>query len=79
MLTGNEELVLKNNETLGKNEYLGTIAEDLDLHYWKDNSVLLSNTKCFDRIDNIIKKYKNHLSIKTTKSNCKGLVLFLSE
>ena len=78
MLTGNEELVLKNNETLGKNEYLGTIAEDLDLHYWKDNSVLLSNTKCFDRIDNI-KKYKNHLSIKTSKSNCKGLVLFLSE
>ena len=66
MLTENAELVLKNNKITDTfNEYCGTIVEDLDLYYWKDNSV--SNTKSFDRINNIIKKYKNHTSIKNIK------------
>ena len=57
MLTENAELVLKNNKITDTfNEYCGTIVEDLDLYYWKDNSV--SNTKSFDRINNIIKNTK---------------------
>ena len=56
-LTKTWELVLKNNlvtDTL--NEYFGTTVEVLDLHYWKDNSEILLNTKSFHRINYIIKK-----------------------
>ena len=40
------------------NEYFETIVRYLDLHYWKDNSELLSNTKFVDRINNIMKNKK---------------------
>ena len=57
MLTENGELGLKNNKVAETfNEYFGTIVEVLDLYSWKDNSELLSNTKSFDRINNIVKK-----------------------
>ena len=68
MLTENEELVLKNDEIAGTlNEYFGTTAEDLDLCYWKNHDELPLNTKPFHRINNIIKRYKNHPSIKNIK------------
>ena len=80
MLTENGELGLKNNKVAETfNEYFGTIVEVLDLYSWKDNSELLSNTKSFDRINNIVKKYRNHPSIKNIKENSKILGIFLSE
>ena len=60
MLTENGKSVLKNNEIVNAfREYFRTIVEDLDLYYWKDNSELLSNTKSFGRINNIIRKQKS--------------------
>ena len=80
MLTENGELGLKNSKVAETfNEYFGTIVEVLDLYSWKDNSELLSNTKSFDRINNIVKKYRNHPSIKNIKENSKILGIFLSE
>ena len=66
--TENVELVLKNNKiTDSFNEYFETIVEDLDLHYCKDNSELLLDTKSFDRVNNVINKYKNYPRIKNIK------------
>ena len=78
MLTKNGQLVLKNNEIADTfNENFGTIIEDLALYFWKDNSELLSNTKSFDRTNNIIKKISS--KHKKTSKNSKILAIFLSE
>ena len=53
------------------NEYFETIVRYLDLHYWKDNSELLSNTKFVDRINNIMKNKKMIQTWKTSKNNLK--------
>ena len=86
ILTENGELVLKNKKVADTfNEYFGTILEVLDSYYWKDNSELLSNTKSFDRINNIIKKSSKHKKqnkknkTKNKKKNSKILAIFLSE
>ena len=72
MLTENGELVLKNKKVADTfNDYFGTILEVLDLYYWKDNSELLSNTKSFDRINNIIKKSSKHKKQNKTKKKKK--------
>ena len=70
MLTEHKELVLKNNEITNTfSKYFGIIVEDFDLYYWKNNSELLSNTKSFDRINNVIKKYKSHPRTKNIKKH----------
>ena len=80
MLTEDGVLVMKSNKIANTfNEYFGTIVEDLDLYYWRDNSEFLSNTKSFDRINNIVKIYKNHPNIKISKRNSRILVIFLSK
>ena len=68
MLTEIGKLVLKNTQIANRfNEYFGTVVQDLVLYFRKHNSELLSNTKSFDRINNIIKKYKNLSNIKYIK------------
>ena len=63
MLSENGELILKNKEIANTfNDHFGSIVVNLGLDHWDDHS--LSPTKGDDRIDNIIKRYKNHPSIK---------------
>ena len=58
MLSENGELILKNKEIANTfNDHFGSIVDNLGLDHWDDHS--LSPTKGDDRIDNIIKRYKN--------------------
>ena len=68
MLSENGELILKNKEIANTfNDHFGSIVDNLGLDHWEDHS--LSPTKGVDRIDNIIKRYKNHPSTKNIKQN----------
>ena len=68
MLSENGELILKNKEIANIfNDHFGSIVENLGLDHWDDHS--LSPTKSSDRIENIIKRYKNHPSIRNMKAN----------
>ena len=60
----NGELILKNKEIA--NTFRSTVG-NLDLDHWDDHS--LSQTIGSDTIDNIIKRYINHSSIKSIKAN----------
>ena len=46
--------------------HFGSIVDNLGLDHWNDHS--LSPTKGSDRIDSIIKRYKNHPSNKNIKA-----------
>ena len=48
------------------NDHFGSIVDNFGLDHWDDHSI--SPTKGSDRIDNIIKRYKNHPSIKNIKA-----------
>ena len=52
------------------NDHFGSIVGNLDLDHWDDHS--LSPTIQSDRIDNIIKRHKNHPSIKNIKAKFNG-------
>ena len=66
MLSENGELILKNKEIANIfNDHFGSIVENLGLDHWDDHS--LSLTKSSDRIENIIKRYKNHGVFKASK------------
>ena len=68
MLSENGELILKNKEIANIfDDHFGSIVENLDLNHWNDHS--LSPTESSDRIENIIKWYKNHPSIRNIKAN----------
>ena len=68
MLSENGELILKNKELANIfNDHFGSIVENLSLDHWDDHS--LSPTKSSDRIENIIKRYKNQPSIRNIKAN----------
>ena len=76
MLSENGELILKNKEIANTfNDHFGSIVDNLGLDHWDDHS--LSPTKGDDRIDNIIKRYKNHPSIKNIKAKIHFLFRFL--
>ena len=63
MLSENGELILKNKEIANTfNDHFGSIVDNLSLDHWYDH--FQSPTMGSDRIDNIIKRYKNHPSIK---------------
>ena len=63
MLSENGELILKNKEIANTfNDHFGSIVDNLSLDHWEDHSQ--SPTMGSDRIDNIIKRYKNHPNIK---------------
>ena len=67
MLSENGELILKSKEIANIfNDHFGFIVDKLSLDHWNDHS--LSPTMGFDRINNIIKRYKNHPSIKNIKA-----------
>ena len=75
MLSENGELILKNKEIANTfNDHFGSIVDSLGLDRWDDHS--LSPTKGDDRIDNIIKRYKNHPSIKNIKAKFNSARIF---
>ena len=75
MLSENGELILKNKEIANIfNDHFGSIVENLGLDHWDDHS--LSPTKSSDRIENIIKRYKNHPSIRNIKANFDSVCIF---
>ena len=75
MLSENGELILKNKEIANVfNDHFGYIVENLGLDHWDDHS--LSPTKSFDRTENIIKRYKNHPSIRNIKANFNSVCIF---
>ena len=75
MLSENGELILKNKEIANTfNDHFGSIVDNLGLDHWDDHS--LSSTKGDDRIDNIIKRYKNHPSIKNIKAKFNSVRIF---
>ena len=75
MLSENGELILKNKEIANIfNDHFGSIVENLGLDHWDDHS--LSPTKSSDRIENIIKRYKNHPSIRNIKANFNSVCIF---
>ena len=68
-------LVLKSKEIANTfNDHFGHIVYNLGLHHWNHHS--LSSTIGFDRIDNLIKRYKNHLSINNIKAKFNGFRSF---
>ena len=75
MLSENGELILKNKEIANIfNDHFGSIVENLGLNHWDDHS--LSPTESSDRIENIIKWYKNHPSIRNIKANFNSVSIF---
>ena len=75
MFNENGELILKNNEIVNIfNDQFGSFVENLGLDHWDDHS--LSPTKSSDRIENIIKRYKNHPSIRNIKANFNSVCIF---
>ena len=70
-----QESILKYKE-IGNifNDHFGSIVENLGLDQWDDHS--LSLTKSSDRIENIIKRYKNHPSIRNIKANFNSVCIF---
>ena len=75
MLSENGELIFKNKEITNTfNDHFGSIVDNLGLDHLDDHS--LSRTKGDDRIDNIIKLYKNHPSIKNIKAKFNRFRIF---
>ena len=75
MLSENGELILKNKEIANIfNDNFGSIVNNLGFCYWDDHS--LSPTKSSDMIENIIKRYKNHLSIRNIRANFNSVCIF---
>ena len=71
MLSENGELILKNKEIANTfNDHFGSIVDNLGF----DHS--LSLTKGDDRIDDIIKRYKNRPSIKNIKAKINSVRIF---
>ena len=63
MLSENGELIIKHKETANTfNDHFRSIVDNLGLDHGDYHC--LSPTKGPDRIDNIIKRYKNYPSIK---------------
>ena len=75
MLSENGELILKNKEIANTfNDHFGFNVDNFGLNHWYDHS--LSPTKGDDSIDNIIKRYKNHPSIKNIKAKFNNIRIF---
>ena len=75
MVSENNELILKNKEIANTfNDHFGSIVDSLALDHWDDHS--LSTTKGGDMIDNIIKRYESHSSIKNIKAKFNSVCIF---
>ena len=76
MLSENGELILKNKEVANIfNDHIEFIVENLGLDHWNYHSV--SPTKSSDWIENIIKRYKNHPTIRNNRANFNSVYIFL--
>ena len=75
MVSESGELILKNKE-IAKifNDRFGSIIKNLGWNHWDDHSLSLTNSS--NRIENIIKRYKNHPSIRKIKANFNSVCIF---
>ena len=79
VLKENGELLLENDKIADTfNSYFGNIVKNLNLHEWTDQSDHDQSDPIQNvcRIDNIIKKYKNHPSIKLIKRKYRNINSF---
>ena len=68
MLNEDGELILKNKEIANTfNDYFGSIVENLNLERWVEDSNSNSVINHRNNVNDIIKKYNNHPSIKIIK------------
>ena len=68
MLIENDKMLLKNEEVAKEfNQYFGHISDSLDLYEFPDVRV----SQRLDDIDNIVYKFRNHLSIIKIKEQYK--------
>ena len=75
MLSKNGESILKNKEIANTfNDHFGSTVDNLGLDHWNDH--FLSPTMGSNRIDNIIKRCKNHPSIKNVKAKFNSFCSF---
>ena len=75
MLSENGEIILKNKEIANIfNDYFESIVKHLGVNHWDDHS--LSPRKNSDRLENIIKQYKNHPSTRNIKANFNSVCIF---
>ena len=78
MLSENGELIVKNKEIANTfNDHFGSIVDNLGFDHWDDHS--LSPTKGDNRIDNIIKRYKHHHSIKNIKAKFSKILVSVDD
>ena len=69
VLNGDGELILKNKEIANIfNDYFGSIFENLNLEHWDGDSNSNSVINHRNNVNDIIKKYNNHPSIKNIKN-----------
>ena len=77
LLSENGEFLSRDKEVANTvNNHFGSIVDNLGLDHWEDHSLFPSQG--FDRINNIIKCYKNHPSINKCKSVCSFSVELIS-
>ena len=70
VLNENGELILKNKEIADTvNNYFWCIVDNLNLQHWNENSDMPSLDVRSKDLNYIIKKYRNHPSIKIIKEN----------
>ena len=75
MFSENGEIILKNKEIANIfNDYFESIVKHLGVNHWDDHS--LSPRKNSDRLENIIKQYKNHPSTRNIKANFNSVCIF---
>ena len=68
VLNEDGELILKNKEIANTfNDYFGSVAENLNLEHWDEDSNSYSGINHRNNVKDIIKKYSNHPSIKNIK------------
>ena len=79
MLNEDGELILKNKEIANTfNGYFASIVENLNLERWDEDSNSNSVLKHGNNVNDIIKKYNNHPSIKLSRKNTKISINFHS-
>ena len=77
MLNEDAESILKNKEIANIiNDCFDSIVENLNLEHWEENSNSYSGINQRNKINDIIKKYINHPSIKNIKKKYKNINKF---
>ena len=75
VLNENGDMILKDKEIAKTfNDYNRSVADNLDLHHWKDKTSSPSNTS--DKINNISKDYEKYPSTCNIKTKNRGISKF---